>query len=44
MYFFGFLPPKNENMKKKLEKVTFLGRIFSFIQIAYIILVKGGFD
>ena len=43
MYFFGFFPPTNENMKKNLEKIIFLGRIFLFIQIAYIILVKGGF-
>ena len=39
MYFFGFLPQTNE----KPWKSYFLCRIFFFIQIAYIILVKGGF-
>ena len=42
MYFFGLLPPTNENMKKIL-KSHFLSKIFFFIQIAYIILVKGDF-
>ena len=42
MYFFGFLPPSKENMKKPW-KIHFLGRIFFSIQIAYILLVKGGF-
>ena len=42
MYFFGYLPQTNENMKKTL-KSHFLGKIFLFIQIAYIILVKEGF-
>ena len=40
--FFGFLPPTNKNMKKPW-KSHFLGRIFFFIQISYIILLKGGF-
>ena len=42
MYFFGFLPPINKNKKKTL-KSQFLGRIFFFIQIAYIIFVKSVF-
>ena len=42
MYFFYFLPPTNENMKKNFKK-SFLDRIFLFIQIAYILHVKEGF-
>ena len=43
MYFFGFLPPTNENVEKKTLKCHFLGRIFFFIEIAYITRVKAGF-
>ena len=43
MYFFGFLPPTNENMKKKTWKSHFLGRIFFVIKIAYMLLEKGFF-
>ena len=42
MYFLGLLPPTNENVKKTW-KIHFLGRIFFFIQIAYIIRVKRAF-
>ena len=31
MYFFGFLPPINENMKKKPWKSNFLGRILNAV-------------
>ena len=40
--YFGFLPPTNENKIKTL-KSHFLGRNLVFIQIAYMILVKGSF-
>ena len=39
MFFFGFLSPRKENVKKTLKR-SLLGRIFFFIQIAYIIHVK----
>ena len=41
MIFFGFIPPKNEKMKKPWKN-HFSGRIF-FIQIAYILHVEEGF-